>query len=310
MTPALCLSLLSLLLLSLTTTRAVAQAAVHVEGCAEVEPDELARLFAIELKTLGGDPALRDVHVTCEGGRVSVRAEREGDVAPLEAELELASTGGGSRTRLLALQLSELLATSQRPPPPPAPPPVVVPVVLEEHSRERPPARLHAGLSLAAGARWLGEPRAWLPGLTLAHAAPLMRSLTVRSDLSFELGQVATQLADVSVRQLTLGGAIMLTLRSTHVDVLVGPGLRCAWSWLRARDVAAQHRGKSLSAPWLGPMLAGQLLFHGRSPWQALLGVESGYVLVPIEGRLDRSEALFAVESVWLAAQLGAAYRW
>ncbi len=90
----------------------------------------------------------------------------------------------------------------------------------------------------------------------------------------------------------------------------IGPGFRASFAWLRADDVDAQHAGRELSAAWAGPLLLAQLGVHSGSPWQALLGVEAGYVVIPIEGQLDDTRTLLAVSGLWLTGRLGASYRW
>jgi hypothetical protein len=287
----------------------------HVESCPGVDADELTRLLTIELHTLGATARLQELHVLCHGERVSVDARAEAQ-KPVHLELTALPGERGALTRLLALRISELLATpaeplTAAPPPlPPAPPPEAEPQKLAlEREATRAQPHTQGALELAIVTRRLGSPSAWLTGVGLAHALPLFARISLRSDLGVEAGKAQLSLADVALRQLTVGMALSWSALTRHVDPSVGLGFRGAFSWLRAEDVSQGHQGRSLAAPWAGPFASTHLTFHGHSRFGALVGLEAGYVVVPVEGLLDHTRSLFAIEGLWLCAQLGAGYR-
>jgi hypothetical protein len=155
----------------------------------------------------------------------------------------------------------------------------------------------------------MGSPSAWLTGLGIGYALPLFAQISLRSDLGVEAGKAQLSLADVALRQLTVGMALSWGVLTRHVDPSVGVGFRGAFTWLRAEDVSEGHQGRSLSAPWAGPFASAHFAFHGASRFRAVLGLEAGYVAVPVHGLLDTTRSLFTIDGLWLCAQLGAGYR-
>jgi len=251
------------------------------------------------------------VQVRCAGDDVHVVALPDAADSPVEVTLSLSPSERGSLARLLALRISEQLTTPEPappPPPPPAPPPSAAPPAEREPPPPRPLAR--GAVSVSASTRWIGEPATWLGGVDLGYLAPLPASLALQTDVDFALGSARTDLADVSWRELGLSLALLARLRTRHVDAGIGPGFRVNYAWLSPRDVSAPHAGRDLSAAWAGPLLLAQLGVHGRSPWQALLGVEGGYIAVPIEGSLDDARTLLSISGFWVSARAGGAYRW
>jgi hypothetical protein len=287
---------------------------VSVGACPGIEAGELSRLLAIELRTL--DPVIvtrvREIEVRCQGDVVEVVALPDGEASPVEVSVSLSASERGSLARLLALRISEQL-TTPAPAPPPSPPsdpppPVSVPAVEREPPAARPLAR--GAVSLSASTRRVGKPAAWLGGIGVGYVAPLPARLALQADVDFVVGSVHTGVADVSWRELGCAVALLARLRSEHLDAAIGPGFRANVAWLSANNVDTGHAGRNLSAAWSGPLVLAQLGLHGRSPWQALLAIEGGYVIVPIEGSLDARRTLLSISGLWLSARAGAAYRW
>jgi hypothetical protein len=312
-----CVALCALLVAS--GVEAQALPGLHVSACPGVDEAELGRLLTIELHTMGADAsALQELRVTCREGAVHVEARSQAQ-APVSAELVLEPGEQGALTRLLALRISELLATlppaethAPATPPPPALP--LPPPASSTIDGEPPPAaneRTARGrVELSFVARHMATPGTWLEGASAGYALPLPAGFALESDLSMTSGRADVQLAEVAVRDLSVGLSLLWYLSTRFVDLGAGPGFRAAWTWLEARDVAVAHQGRCLAAPWAGPFAAGRLRLHGRGPVCATLGLEAGYVVVPVQGLLDGESTLFSIDGPWLAGQLGLAYRW
>jgi hypothetical protein len=313
-----------LLLAWSVASAAEAQSEPHVvvSDCPGIEPSELSRLLAIELRTL--DPVIvtrvREVQVQCHGDDVAVAALPDDQSSPLEVSFSLSAAERGSLARLVALRISEQLtqAPPAPPPPPPAkgppppakgpPPPAPAPPVEPEPVVELPHAR--GAIAVSALTRRLGTPATWLGGVDVGYLAQLPASLALQADVDFALGDARTDLAEVSWRELGLAVALLARLRTPHADAGIGPGFRATFAWLSPHAVGSGHAGRDLAAAWAGPLLLAQLGLHGRSPWQALLGIEAGIVVAPIEGSLDDTRTLLSISGLWLSARAGTAYRW
>jgi hypothetical protein len=249
------------------------------------------------------------VHVACAGDGVAVHAEPTTGEPPLEVRMTLGATERGSLARLLALRISEQLTAPPPAPPAPPPPPPPPPAAPEERTIQPELPFTRGAVSLSATTRRVGKPAAWLGGIALGYLAPLQRRLAVKASVDLALGSVQTDLAAVTWRELGAAVALLARLDTRHLDAGIGPGFRGAFTWLSARDVDAQHAGRALSAAWAGPLLLAHLGVHGQSPWQALLELEAGYVVMPIRGQLDDERTLLSISGAWLAARAGAAYR-
>jgi hypothetical protein len=297
--------------------RAQSEPRVSVGECPGIGAAELSRLLAIELRTL--DPVIvtrvREVQVRCQGDGVEVVALPAADDSPVKVSVSLRASERASLARLLALRISEELTTPMAAPPPPPPTPTPAPPPdpeppPEERAQPAPQPFERGAVSVSASTRRVGEPATWLGGLAVGYLVPLSAPLALQADGDFALGTAGTDLADLSWRELGFAIALLARLRSEHVDAALGPGFRANVAWLAATEVDEGHAGREMSAVWAGPLVLAQLGVHGRSPWQAVLGVEGGYVIVPIEGSLDDSRTLLSITGLWISARAGTAYRW
>jgi hypothetical protein len=280
-----------------------------VSSCPRIDAEELERLLAIEFGTLGIDlTPVSEIRVSCDSERLEVFAQAS-SALPLRAEWSLGDADRASLTRLLALRISELLAT------PPAPAAAAPARATSAAASRAAPAKVPAherryALSTAASARRQGTPKTWLLGAAVAGLASLRAHLELRADLTFEAAQVETEYADVAWRQWAASVAVLWCMRTAHVLLGAGPGLRGAWVSLEAHDVSPSREARSLSAPSAGPLLLGHLAVHGRGPWHGVVDVEGGLITLPVHGLLDGKQKVLSVHGVALSAQLGVGYRW
>ena len=315
---ALCCAVLCLGL-SAPRARAEELPAVQLGECADVDASELQRLLTIELRTLGADPSdLEGLELACAEGHVQIRARSRAH-GTLTADLALEPAGKEALTRLLALRISELVATPEpaaapAPPPakptPPLPSPAPAPSAPERERRSPEASASGGSAEVSYVTRRMGTPATWLHGASLGYGLSVWRALVLHGDLSMSFGRADVQVAQLAVRDLSLALGLAWRVRTRFVDTRLGPGFRAAWAWLDARQVAAGHEGQSLAAPWAGPFVSAQAAFHGRARVRALVGVEAGYVLVPVKGLLDGASTLFALDGPWLLAQAGVGYDW
>jgi hypothetical protein len=282
--------------------------ALDIQGCLQLDQARLRELVDIEMATVRatGATAATGVRVACAGERVSI------DVAspPSHAELDLAAAAEGTRLRLLALTITELVAPGAAPPADGAsPPPGKDEAGADLHARAAEPPRarrfrLHAETS----ARRMGKPSAWLGGLALGASREVADFAALALDLRVETGQAAPSLARVDWQQLVVTGAVALGVTGERWAFHALPGWSVGFARLSGRPAAGDARGETFSGAWSGPSLALRARRAlGRVAFVSL-EVAGGAVTRRVVGLVDGQTTLFAIEGPWTLAGLAAGF--
>jgi hypothetical protein len=285
---------------------------VTAERCPSLDVVRLRELLAIELATLrpveAGDV---DVHLLCEGERVSVDLRdraRAGAGRVWHAEVDLAATPPETRLRLLVLAVTEQWARERAATPPapsaePSPPagPLVIARAPEPAAPE-PAWRARAQATL----RRAGQPGVWLAGASIGVERRLRGPFGLAFDVGFEGGGVDTALARVAVRDVAASLALPTGGSFGRWSLSVAPAFAVGLASLSATPRAADARGSSLDAVWAGPLaLARARRVIGRA---GFVGAEAGvgFTTQRVTGLVDGQTALFELRGPWVAFGLGA----
>jgi hypothetical protein len=210
-----------------------------------------------------------------------------------------------ARTRLLALALSELIATLEMEGedaafrPEPSVPASNAPKAEASDATERGHAWLGVGFSRA------GQPALWgvaVHGGGLWHlgALPLAVQLDLqgtRAERRFSEGQVTAR---------TLAGSLALSavLRRSWLEAALGAGLSLGYGWLQGSSASSTDvTGNLVRAPWWGPSLQGSVLVPVRRRWGIRAALGLAYVAKPVRGLDSTGRPAYALEGFqWLGA--------
>ena len=149
-----------------------------------------------------------------------------------------------------------------------------------------------------------GQPRTALWGGSLGAVLGLGQRWSVLFDTRFEHGEAQAELA--SVRWSALSGFVGPQLMSELGPLRPsrGFGVRAGWLALAA-GAEAPNEGRSLTAPWAGLALPVRLGVEVGGSVLPFLGVEGGYVIVPVRGNVDDGRALIEQRGPWLSGHIG-----
>ena len=336
--------------------RAAEPVVLNLPDCLDAPSADVAKLVALELAPRlrvvpaadAGARALLAATVACPPGkRAQLTVHDPTRATPLRVELDLARTAPEARTRLLALTLAELIATSR----------------LERSAASRSnPARTQTspagpdagssadrdssadtgksadGDSSADGDRsadtdspaeagsstpaaepngplrfWLapGFSRAGAPGTLLfgvdAGGGRDLGPFVLGLELQGRWGQAGLDQAEVSVRMFSAAVTATPAIALGEVELLLGPGLRVGYGRLAARSLRADLTGDTLEGVFLGPIGVAAAQL-GISRYSALrCALEVGYASRSLVGNAADSRELLALRGVWLSATLGLA---
>jgi hypothetical protein len=299
--------------------------ALDVPDCLDAPGADVAKLVALELAprlrvVSAGDraQALLTATVACPPGeRARLSVEDPTRSTPLRVELDLARTAPRARTRLLALTLAELIATSRLERSASAQPSTLAAAAAAASAS----ASAAEGLPAIAAHSARGGLRMWLaPGFSRAGAPGTMLFgvdggvghrfglLVLGLELQGRWGQASLDEAEVAMRMFS--AAVTATppiALGRQVELLLGPGLRAGYARLSARSLRADLDGGTLDGAFLGPI--GIAAAHlGISRYSALrLAFEAGYAARSLIGNAADSSELLAVRGLWLSATIGLA---
>jgi hypothetical protein len=284
-------------------------------ACASVPAAELRHLLALELaprrlaapgEVAADDPRATHARIRCSSNqaRLSVdgRAGRR-----QELELDLQETMASARTRLLALTLSELIATLEMETAQTAHPPLADGQAAAPTAANpvRVPEAWRGQWWLGAGLAREGRPALLAPAL---HSGLLwyvkQLPLAFQFDLLGSRGQRA--LAEGRLTAWTLAGsaALLARVRTAWLDVLLGAGARLGYARLDGATRTGSLAAGAVSGAWWGPLLHGSLMLRLHQRWGLRAALELAYVAKPVRGLDSNGGPAYALERVQLHALL------
>jgi hypothetical protein len=320
----------------------MAHVELHVDPCAPVDPDDARRIVAIELHAdvtdpPSHDPATTRVEVACVDRLVELRVTDPLTGKSLARRVALAEQPNESRSRLLALAIAELVAASwselETNPQPAVPPATLDTSVAEKEAARRsvvarvpppirpdvarppaPAARLDDRrdvfrLSTVLGTRWFMVGSDPLLGIGARATVDLDAGPELTLDALAEAGSVASTLGTIAVESWTVGAALSARRAFGRLTLHAGGGVRVGLVHFSGDpSSSATAEGKTLSAPWGGPMLVcGGLVDLGRR-FALSLDAELGYAALPARA-LAVGGPDARVEGTFLGATAGGVVR-
>ena len=272
------------------------------EACSGVDAARLEELVALELGTVGAGRTLSPAVVVllCDGDRIDITATEAKTGRQSHAEVLAHGTAGPAGLRLLAISVSELVATSEIPVEKrgsivreTAPPPLSEPV-----------RRFRA--SAAASLRRVARPATWLEGFALGAEFVFARHFALAIEGRGEIGSTAASIATVDWRVADASVALLAGAGRGAWRIEAGPGMEVGLVRLSAHDTATGAKGTSLSSLWAGPI--GRLRVtraFGRRAF--LMGrIEGGWVTQRVAGDVSDGSPLVELRGGWAGLTIGA----
>lgn len=291
------------------------RATVVVENlCAVVPSGELQKLIALELAPR---TVATGVPLDTRTARTRAKIECHAQQADLSATdvtrdrrqaltLDLSQTAPDARARLLALTLSELVASLELDAAPGAvrePTRIVAAPVRTVRTRVAPASRVWLGVGLARE----GKPAMLMPsaqtGLLLGRARS---PLALQGELQVHRGRRAVEAGDVVA--WTTSGSLGVAGRweRAWAALTLGVGMRLGYARLRGEaDSGANVAGRTVSGLWWGPVASASAVLPTRSRLGLRCGVDLGYVAREVRGHDGTGAASFALGGLQLHLNLG-----
>ena len=272
------------------------------EACPGVDAARLEELVALELGTVSAGRTLSPavVVLVCDGERIAITATEARTGRQSHAEVLARGTSGPAGLRLLAISVSELVATSEVPiekrPSPvredtPTPP-------------SEPVRRFRT--SAAASLRRVARPATWLEGFALGAEFAFAQRFALAVEGRGEIGSTATSLASVDWQVAGASIAVMAGAGRGAWRIEAGPGMEVGLVKLTAHDTATGAKGTSLSDPWAGPIVRLRVS-HALSSRAFLLGrIDAGWVMQRVAGDASDGSPLVEFRGGWAGLTLGA----
>ena len=298
---------------------AESQVGLELRACAELSESTLREHLELELSTLGLSRADARLQLRCEQSSVVIELFRaSGASYPVQVRVELRDTAKAARERLVALSASELIAQAERaranPPPRPASHPGEREASLAAPTLDRAPVkRPRTELFVAGNAALQGRPPAALWGGSLGTRWGVTHIWSVLFDTRFERGQESLEQA--VVRWTLLSGFVGAgaNAKAGPLQLSAGLGARAGWLALAAR-APRPNEGRSFTAPWAGVAVPLRVALDLGGFVSPFLGVEAGYVALPVRGQVDDASGaspsrtvLVEQRGVWLSGSVGLA---
>ena len=308
------------LLASLSAPATAAQSHVGLElrACNALSESALREHLELELSTLALSQADARLVLRCDDSTVAIELYRaSGASYPVQARVELRDTAKPARERLVALAASELIAQAERArlsqPARPAQRPVASEPAPESggarhpSERSRPARQSRVELFLAGNAALQGRPRAALWGGMLGTRWSLTQRWSVLFDTSFGRGRQSLVLADVRWTLLSGFVGAGANVDTGPLRLSAGMGVRAGWLAVAA-SARPPNEGRSFTAPWAGVAVPARLAFDLGGVVSPFVGVEAGYVALPVRGQVDSGNVrsvLVEQRGLWLSGSLG-----
>lgn len=293
---------------------------LSLADCPGLDEQALREHLELELVTLQLEHADARLAVRCQAGSAHIELSDEQGPYPVRVRVELGDTAKAARERLVALAATELLAQAERAhqseraagdtrrsqaaPSSPARAAdtgaSAAPTAAREHRR----VELFAAGSVALD----GAPKTTLYGASLGTLIGLGRHWSLLFDTRFERGSADLSQAIVGWSVLSGFAGPTFHLDAGNLRLAAGVGLRAGWLALDA-SAPAPHEGRSLTAPWAGVALPLRLSSELGAGVVPFVGVEGGYVLLPVRGNVDKSTGsgtpLVEQRGLWLSGSAG-----
>lgn len=281
-------------------------------GCAEIPQQELRDLVALELSPrplFGPGGVARGARASfarlaCNGTRAELRVDDPERGASQQLELDLAETMASARTRLVALALSELIATLEMEredavaQPEPAVPVAKAPTAGGAYAATTERGRAWLGLGFSRA----GQPALW--GVAMHGGGRWqLGALPLAAQLDLRGTRAQRGLSEGQVSAWTLAGSVALAavLRRSWLEAALAAGLSLGYGWLRGSSASSvEVAGNLVRAPWWGPSLEGSVLVPVRRRWGIRAALELGYVAKPVRGLDSTGQPAYALEGFQL----------
>jgi hypothetical protein len=311
--------------------RAEAQAvALVVPDCLGTLGDDVKRLVALELsprlrvieKGPGSDVLTASVRCPAQGPLELIVDDPERATA-LRSELDLARTAPRARTRLLALSLAELIATSKleqpararvpepEPPKPPKPDAEQAELDSDTDTELETDAARQASwfVWLGPGFSFFGAPKTPLFGADVGGAYRL-GPLSLQAELAARWGEATFVDAEVALQSFSAALALAPVLELGSLELQLGAGLRAGYAKLEASPRRANLKAGAVDGAWLGPLLSAALQLDAWGPSGLRVGIEGGYTTLSVVGNDAGEDELMALRGLWVSAVVGLGLRW
>lgn len=290
------------------------QVMLDLEDCLGADADAVRRILAAELGdtliAFGRESDVPDadllVRADCGIESAIVVLTHAPTALRFEQRVDLANAAPNARTRLLALSLAELVASTWAaaealpPPAPPAPPrprpsapepasspppePEPIPAPLPDPDLPLPPPTRPVGVRAVAAFRVSGAPAHVSGGAGLGLEVGLPFNLGVGADFRYEQGEADVgPLGDVVMR---VAWGTLLALVRPIVDwssVSVGVGAKLGVAWLEGRPNAGVE-GLTHSGFVAGPVVATHVALHLAGAGYLHVGLELSWITTSVAG--------------------------
>jgi hypothetical protein len=281
---------------------AEAQVKLATEACPGIDAARLGELVAIELGTVGAGRTLFPavVVLACDGDRVAITATDAQTGRQSRSEVPSRDRAGPALLRLLALSVSELVATSE------VPAEKRLPLVREPTPMQpsEPARRFRA--TAAGSLRRVAWPATWLGGFALGAEFAFVRHFALAIEGRGELGSTATSLTTVDWQVVGASLALLAGAGKGAWRIEAGPGVEGGLVKLSAHDTATGAKGSSLSHSWAGPMGRLRVIRALGSRAFVLGRIDGGWVIRKVAGDASDGSPLVELRGGWAGLSIGA----
>jgi hypothetical protein len=293
---------------------------VDSDQCDVVQRDELRKLIALELAPrtvrstdpVHDGPAPTHARVACSDTQARLVVEDVARGRRQELTLDLTEVAVPARPRLLALSLSELIATVEMEPTPRA----HVEAPRGEHASvqpaQNPPARSSRAW-LGAGIAREGRPVMLQPSLQTGITAAFTRwPLALQGELQLHRGKRSVSAGDVVSWTVSGSAGVGGQLVNAWAELTLGLGLRLGYARLHG-DVGGSYDGGSgapvtghtVSGLWWGPTTFVGAVLPTHARWGVRCGLDLSWVARDVRGLDSAGSVSYSVGGLQLHANIG-----
>jgi hypothetical protein len=289
------------------------------KDCPDLDEHALLDLVELEMRTLSVADSRVHVEIACRNEVAAVTlTDADGRLYPIASRVDYSKAEAGARERLVALAATELVAQAEHAGRPTA----AVPQKAE--SRPVAPASSHAEsvaaeaapargrdeetrieIALVGVGTVLGTPTTFLGGGALAARVGLSGSLAAVFDVRVDGGATETTPAKVTWTMLGGSAALLFEWRAGVARLGAGAGVRAASLTLEA-NAHTPDSGRTVSGPWLAPILPARASFTLAAPVALVATLEAGYTTLPVRGIVD-GQAVVEADGPFASLGLGIA---